>query len=54
MYGGGNRREQINIVTRGVEIIIGEDKELKWLKKTNHSVVELKKLPSIIINRNKL
>ena len=46
MYGGGNRREQINVVTKGVEIIVATPGRLNDLVQNN--IVNVKSVTYLV------
>ena len=46
VYGGGNRREQINVVTKGVEIIVATPGRLNDLVQNN--IVNVKSVTYLV------
>ena len=46
VYGGGNRREQINVVTKGVEIIVATPGRLNDL--VMHNIVNVKSVTYLV------
>jgi len=48
VYGGGNRREQINIVTKGVEIVVATPGRLNDLISSN--VIDVKSVTYLVLD----